>query len=260
MGCCENSRNFLGYQNKNSTSNSSKGIKETNLSNNNNNKANSAIYLDNVLKSLLRNKTPKINLNRFRKCKVLDRINEEESESKESTIQNQKILSKEKIRDSHKKEILKNKNKKLENIKILRKNRTHPKFKTILSQETFIKKINEYAENNSKIKGMNNYANYVSQLSHLKESKSEQLFGSLYDRSGGDSSLKDSINKIINQKKSKKYKKTKITNIYKKIDKGNLSQTQYYEEEINKNSIQYIPRNISNIISKKSIEQECSNS
>ena len=259
MGCCENSRNFLNCQNKYTSSNSTTRIKETNLSNST--KAGSAIYLDNVLKTLLRNKTPKITLNRLRKCKVLDRINEEESESKESTVRNQKILSKEKKVENHKKEKFKNRNKKLEHIQILRKNRSHPKFKTILSQETFNKKINEYMENNNKNKDINNYANYISQLSHLKESKSEQLFGSLYDKSIGDSSLKDSINKITNIKKNKVYKKTNRNNIYKKIDKGNNNtHTQYYEEEISKNTLQYIPRNITKIISLNSIEKEFANS
>lgn len=253
MGCCENSRNFLGYQNKNSSSNSLTGLKETNLSNGM--ATSSALYLDNVLKTLLRNKTPKLTLNKYKKFKVLDRINEEESESKESSVNYQKILSKEKIADNNnKKEKLKNKNIKLENIRILRKNRSHPKFKTKLNEETFIKKLNEYMINNSKIKGNNNYVNYISQLSHLKESKSEQLFGSVYDKSIGDSSLKDTINYINKDKKNKRNKRNKKNNVYTK-KKGNT--IQYYEEEINKNNLQHIPRSISKIIVKKSIEQEC---
>jgi len=252
MGCCENSRNFLGYQNKNSSSNSLTGLKETNLSNGM--ATSSALYLDNVLKTLLRNKTPKLTLNKYKKFKVLDRINEEESESKESSMNNQKMLSKEKIvENNNKKEKLKKKNIKLENIRILRKNRSHPKFKTKLNEETFIKKLNEYMINNSKIKGNSNYANYISQLSHLKESKSEQLFGSIYDKSIGDSSLKDTINYMNKDKKIKRSKKNKKNNVYTK-KKGKT--IQYYEEEINKNNLQHIPRSISKIIVKKSIEQE----
>ena len=242
MGCCQNSINILGYKNKNSEGSSSlKGIKETNLSNGLG--MDSQSYLDNVLKTLLRNKTPKLTFNKYKKIKILDRINEEESESKESSINNQKILSKEKIVDNLKKERVKNENIKLDNIKILRKNRSHPKFKTKLNEEMFIKKLNEYKENN-KIKKNN----YISKLNSLKESKSEQLF----NNSVGDSSLKDSINKINKEKRNKKNNGNKRNNIYtKKKEKGNM--TQYYEEEINRNSIQHAPRSIKKMIFKKDI-------
>ena len=247
MGCCENSRNFLGYQNKNSKSSSSLiTLKETNLSNEI--KTDSNIYIDKVLNNILRNKTPKLSLNKNTKFKVLDRINEEE-ESIESSINNQKNILKEKLVENLKlkKDKIKNQNQnqniKLEKIKILRKNRTHPKFKIKLNEEMFIRKLNEYKDNN-KYKG-NFYNSYISQLSHCKQTKTEKLI----DKANGDNSLKDSINKI---NKDKKKRKNKRNNIYtQKKEKGNL--TQYYEEEINKNSIQHVPKSISKIILKKSL-------
>ena len=244
MGCCQNPINILGYKSKNSEDSSLTALKETNLSNGLS--MESQTSLDNLLKTLLRNKTPKITFNKYKKLKILDKINEEESESKESSINYNKILSKEKIIDNLKKEKANNENIKLENIKILRKNRSHLRFKTKLNEEMFIKKLNEYKEN-SKIK-KNNYVNYKSQLNSLKVSKSEQLF----NNSIGDFSLKDSINKIKKEKRNKRNNGNKRNNIYtKKKEKGN--RTQYYEEEINKNSIQHVPRSISNMISKKDI-------
>lgn len=240
MGCCENSRNILGYQNKSSaTSSSLIGLKETNLSNGIS--IDSNICLDNVIKTLLRNKTPKLSLNKFQKYKVLDRI-KEESESRESTVNNQKNLSREKNVDNLKQENSNSKNIKLENIKLLRKNRSHPRFKTKLNEEMFLKKINEYKKN-SKIR-RNNFVNYISQFSVLKESNSEQLFYKTMD----ELNLKDSINKINKEKKVKKNKKYKRNNIYTaKKEKDSI--TQYYEdEEINKNSIQHVPRSISKTV------------
>ena len=137
MGCCQNPINILGYKNKKSEDSSSlTAIKETNLSNGIS--MDSQTYLDNVLKTLLRNKTPKLTFHKYKKIKILDKINEEESESKESSINNQKIISKEKIVDNLKKEKTKSENIKLDNIKILRKNRSHPRFKTKLNEEMFI--------------------------------------------------------------------------------------------------------------------------
>ena len=240
MGCCENSRNILGYQNKSSaTSSSLIGLKETNLSNGIS--IDSNICLDNVIKTLLRNKTPKLSLNKFQKYKVLDRI-KEESESRESTVNNQKNLSREKNVDNLKQENSNSKNIKLENIKLLRKNRSHPRFKTKLNEEMFLKKINEYKKN-SKIR-RNNFVNYISQFSVLKESNSEQLFYKTMD----ELNLKDSINKINKEKKVKKNKKYKRNNIYTaKKEKDSI--TQYFEyEEINKNSIQHVPRSISKTV------------
>lgn len=244
MGCCENSRNILGYQNKNSTSSSSlKNLNETNLSNGKIIDTN--IYIDKVIKTLLRNKTPKLSISKSKKIKFLDRINEEESESKESSVNNQRMSHREKKLFNIKLEKPKNPNIKLENIKTLRKNRSHPKFKIKLNEEMFVKKLNEYKEN-SKLK-VNKYSNYISQLSHLKESKSEHLF----NKTIGDSSLKDSINKIYKENRNRNNKKEKINNIYiKKKEKGSL--TQYYEEEINRNSLQHVPRSISKMVIKKS--------
>ena len=149
MGCCEKTIYILGYQNKVSSSSTSSliALKETNLSSGAKN--DSPISLNKVLNSLLRNKSPnlKVNFSKSRKKKlVLEKIKEEESESKESSINNQKMISKEKlieIRNSKKlnKINFRNNNEKLENIKILRKNRSHPKLKIKLNDEIFIKKL-----------------------------------------------------------------------------------------------------------------------
>jgi len=237
MGCCEKTISLLGYQSKVSSSSSLIALKETNLSNVT--KDDSPISLNKVLKSLLRDKSPniKVNFNKSKKKKlVLEKIKEEESESKESSINYQKMISKEKlieIRNSKKLNIITNqKNKeKLENIKILRKNRSHPKLKTKLNEEIFIKKLNEYKNNKSK---GNNYINNLSYISQLKESKSEQLFITLYDKSFGDSSFIDSVNRINNEKNNKIIHRNNISS--KRNDKG--SYIQYYEEEFNKNKFQ----------------------
>ena len=243
MGCCQNSENFLGYKNKTSSSTSLTNIKETNLSNGI--KIDSSIYLDKVLKTILRNKTPKLTLSKYKKFKVLDKIREEEAESLESSNKRPKMLSREKLDSNFKKEKHINKNSKLENMKILRKNRSHPKFKIKLNEEMFIKKLNEYKDNKFK-------SNYISQLSHLKESKSEQLF----NKSIGDVSLKESINKINIEKINKKKEKNKRNNIYNKKRENKI---QIYEEEINKKSLQHIPKSISNIIFKKSMTEKENN-
>ena len=156
MGCCENSENVLG-NNKNSTNSSSpKTLQETNLSNEISKDLHN--YIDDVLKTLLRNKTPKITINKSKNKKVLDKIKEEEFESNGTSLKEQRMLYKGKKLLNIKTEKLKNQNVRLENIKILRKNRSHPKFKTKLNEELFVKKLNEYMENN-KLKN-NNYSNY----------------------------------------------------------------------------------------------------
>ena len=118
MGCCENYKNLLGYQNKASSSSSSSlmKLKETNLSGGK--KTSSPILIDNVLKTLLRAKTPQLTLKKPKKLKVLDKINEEESEYIESSMNRQKMMSKEKIldlRNSIKKDKSKTNNIKIEN-------------------------------------------------------------------------------------------------------------------------------------------------
>ena len=259
MGCCENYKNLLGYQNKASSSSSSSlmKLKETNLSGGK--KTSSPILIDNVLKTLLRAKTPQLTLKKPKKLKVLDKINEEESEYVESSMNRQKMMSKEKIldlRNSIKKDKSKTNNIKIENIKILRKNRSHPKFKTKLNEEMFIKKLNEYKNNKSK---RNLYISSLSYLSQLKESKSERLLGSLYEKSGGDSSFKESINKINKEKKNKIINRNKINLNYNMFSKSKDKSTviEYYEEEINKNSLQHhIPKSIPNIFFKPNMMED----
>jgi hypothetical protein len=201
MGCCENSGNVFGNNKSSSNSSSPKTLQETNLSNEISKDSHN--YIDDVLKALLRSKTPKITINKSKNKKVLDKIKEEEFESNGTSLKEQRMLYKGKKLLNIKTEKLKNQNIRLENIKILRKNRSHPKFKTKLNEEVFVKKLNKYMENN-KLKN-NNYSNYISQLNNIKESKSEQFF----HKAIGYSTLKDSINKmnkenIIRKNKNKK--------------------------------------------------------
>ena len=141
----------------------------------------------------------------------------------------------------------KNQDIRLQNIKILRKNRSHPRFKTKLNKEIFIKKLNEYINNN---KINNNFSYYISQLNHLKETKSEDL----YNKTMVNFTLKDFINKINKENRNINNNKKK-NNVYQKKKKKE-SMTQYYEEEINKNTLQHVPRSISNMIIKKNIIED----
>ena len=209
MGCCENSRNVFGNNKKSTNSSSTKTLQETNLSNEISKDSHN--YLDDVLKTLLRSKTPKITINKSKNKKILDKIKEEEFESNGSSLKDQRMLYKGKKALNIKTEKLKKQNIKLENIKILRKNRSYPKFKTKLNEEMFVKKLNEYMENN-KLKN-NNYSNYISQLNNLKESKSEQFF----HKTIGYSTLKDSINKMNKENLIRKNKNKTKNNIYNMI-------------------------------------------
>ena len=74
MGCCENSRNVFGNNKNPINSSSSKTLQETNLSNEIS--KDSHKYLDDVLKTLLRSKTPKITINNSKNKKALDKIKE----------------------------------------------------------------------------------------------------------------------------------------------------------------------------------------
>ena len=248
MGCCENSRNVFGNNKNPINSSSSKTLQETNLSNEIS--KDSHKYLDDVLKTLLRSKTPKITINNSKNKKALDKIKEEEFESNGTSLKDQRMLYKGKKVLNIKTEKLKNQNIRLENIKILRKNRCQQKFKTKLNEELFVKKLNEYMESN-KLKN-NNYSNYISQLNNLKESKSEQFF----HKTIGYSTLKDSFNKMNKENIIIKNKNKTKSNIYKS-KKEKESIIQYYEEEeINKNTIHHIPRSFSKMIIKKNIIEQ----
>ena len=94
MGCCENINNIFGNNNDNlSESFYLNGLKEINFENR---KKNDSIHIDNnVMNSLLKsNKFSKIQLDGYKKYKILDKINEVDSEYKESSI-NTRLISKE---------------------------------------------------------------------------------------------------------------------------------------------------------------------
>ena len=185
MGCCENINNIFGNNNDNlSESFYLNGLKEINFENR---KKNDSIHIDNnVMNSLLKsNKFSKIQLDGYKKYKILDKINEVDSEYKESSI-NTRLISKEIISPQNNVKIinkLKNKkdNDKLTKIKNFRKTRSLPEFKTILNEDLFYKKLNEYNENN---KLHNNKINkdYHISLKKLDKSKTELKFNLEYDK------------------------------------------------------------------------------
>ena len=185
MGCCENINNIFGNNNDNSSESFYlNGLKEINFENR---KKNDSIHIDNnVMNSLLKsNKFSKIQLDGYKKYKILDKINEVDSEYKESTI-NTRLISKEIVSPQNNVKIinkLKNKkdNDKLTKIKNFRKTRSLPEFKTILNEDLFYKKLNEYNENN---KLHNNKINkdYHISLKKLDKSKTELKFNLEYDK------------------------------------------------------------------------------
>ena len=219
MGCCENKNNLI--TNKNNDLPDSfyfKGIKnEVNLRNNDNINLNSNDKKS--INSFLNNKqTSKIDLDKYHKFKILDKINEVESEYNESSV-NTRLLSKEIISPQNKIKAINNLiqnnfgNNRFNKIKNLRKNRTLPKFKTILSEENFNKKLSEYSENNNKINRIN--LNYNFSLKKLNRSKSVTKCNIVYTKAMEDLNYIDNIfniNSEINRKKIKRNEKYKIFN------------------------------------------------
>ena len=219
MGCCENKNNLI--PNKNNDLPDSfyfKGIKnEVNLRNNDNISLNSNDKKS--INSFLNNKqTSKIDLDKYHKFKILDKINEVESEYNESSV-NTRLLSKEIISPQNKIKAINNLiqnnfgNKRFNKIKNLRKNRTLPKFKTILSEENFNKKLSEYSENNNKSNRIN--LNYNFSLKKLNRSKSVTKCNIVYTKAMEDLNYIDNIfniNSEINRKKIKRNEKYKIFN------------------------------------------------
>ena len=166
MGCCENINNL--YRNNNqdlSSSFYSKEIKEINLVNEKN--PNFIDVDEQEMNSILKsNKFTKIKLDEYKNNKILDKINEVESEYKESQI-NTRLISKEIIPSQNDIKAIhnliknRNDNMNLKKIKGLRKNRSLPEFKTILNKNIFYKKLNEYNENNKFHNNKNrNYHNF----------------------------------------------------------------------------------------------------
>ena len=97
MGCCENINNLFD---KNKNLSKSFSLKEKNLSTNN---KDYKFNIDNAyIKKLLKNnQTPKFDLNVYKRYKILDKINEEDSEYKESSV-NTRIINNEKKSNKYK--------------------------------------------------------------------------------------------------------------------------------------------------------------
>ena len=195
MGCCENINNIFRNNNEDlSHSVNLKGIKEINFENE---KKHNFFNIDNnVMNSLLKsNKFTKIQLDDYQQYKILDKINEVDSEYKESSI-NTRLISKEiispqnNIKSIHKFNKSKKENEEFKKIKVLRKNRSLPEFKTILNEDVFYKKLNEYNENN-KFHNNRMNKNYHISLNKLDKSKTESKFNFEYYKVMDDLSGKD---------------------------------------------------------------------
>lgn len=179
MGCCENMNNLFSNNNKDlSNSLFLKGIKEENFNKTNNKYKNSNKINKNSNENKVghyfykNNSTSKIQLGNIDKNKTLDKINEVESEYKESSIINSILISKEKITPKNKINIYQNlaknniKTRKNNEIQILRNNRSRPEIKTILSEDIFYKKLNEYNSQINKKKVI-----YLNNLKRIKSVK-----------------------------------------------------------------------------------------
>lgn len=203
MGCCENMNNLFSNNNKDlSNSLFLKGIKEENFNKSNNKYKNSNKINKNSNENKVghyfykNNSTSKIQLGNIDKNKTLDKINEVESEYKESSIINSILISKEKITPKNKINIYQNlaknniKTRKNNEIQILRNNRSRPEIKTILSEDIFYKKLNEYNENN-KFHNNRMNKNYHISLNKLDKSKTESKFNFEYYKVMDDLNGKD---------------------------------------------------------------------
>lgn len=153
MGCCENINNIIRNKNKdlsNSYYSYPNILKEENLLKIDKSKLIPEEYK--IISSPIKNNSTSKKKLDFKKNHVLDKINEVESEYKESSI-NISILTKDKVSPKIKIKvfdnlIIKNRNKgnkgSLSKIKNLRKKRSQDKNRKILSDDRFNKKLNEY--------------------------------------------------------------------------------------------------------------------
>ena len=168
MGCCKNFENNLIRKDHENLSNSFNlnGLKKNNFKSD---KISNSIPIDEeTINSFYNsNSNSKNQLDKYKKFNILDNIKEVESEYKESSV-NTRLLSREIISPQNKfkiiQKMIKNnfvnrKNK----IKTLRRNRSLPKYKLVLSEDIFNKKLNEYNENNK------NNINYKISLKKVKK-------------------------------------------------------------------------------------------
>ena len=203
MGCCENINNIIRNKNKdlsNSYYSYPNVLKEENLL-----KIDKSKLIpeeDKIISSPIKNNSISRKKSDFKKNHVLDKINEVESEYKESSI-NISILTRDKVSPKSKIKvfdnvIIKNRNKgnkgSLSKIKNLRKKRSQDKNRKILSDDRFNKKLNEY--NNMSM----NYAFHLNNLTRIKTDSKNNIL----DKTMGDLSFKDHNFIIVSKRNLKR--------------------------------------------------------
>ena len=200
MGCCENINNLIVNKNKdlsNSYYSFPKVIKQENLIEIN---KSGIIPEENKIthSPIKNNSTSKIKPD-YKQNKVLDEINEVESEYKESSV-NVSILTKDKITPKNKFKVFENLNIKnrnrgnLNKIKNLRKKRSQEKNRRILSDDKFNKKLSEY--NNMSM-------NYAFHLNNLRRSKTDSK-NTISGKAMADFSFIDHNFNIVSEKNLKR--------------------------------------------------------
>ena len=209
MGCCKNFENNLIRKNYENLSNSFnlRGLKKNNFKSD---KISNSIPIDEeTINSFYNsNSNSKRQLDKYKKFNILDNIKEVESEYKESSV-NTRLLSREIISPQNKfkiiQKMIKNnfvnrKNK----IKTLRRNRSLPKYKLVLSEDIFNKKLNEYNENN---KNNKNNIYYKISLKNISESEKDNIILRKITRDFSFKSIKHEKQSLKNYKRKNRNRK-----------------------------------------------------
>ena len=214
MGCCKNFENNLirkDYENLSNTFNLS-GLKKNNFKSD---KISNSIPIDEeTINSFYNsNSNSKSQLDKYKKFNILDNIKEVESEYKESSV-NTRLLSREIISPQNKfkiiQKMIKNnfvnrKNK----IKTLRRNRSLPKYKLVLSEDIFNKKLNEYNENN---KNNINYKISLKKSKNISESEKDNIILRKITRDFSFKSIKHEKQSLKNYKRKNRNRKFGLMN------------------------------------------------
>jgi hypothetical protein len=214
MGCCKNFENNLirkDYENLSNSFNLN-GLKKNNFKSD---KISNSIPIDEeTINSFYNsNSNSKRQLDKYKKFNILDNIKEVESEYKESSV-NTRLLSREIISPQNKfkiiQKMIKNnfvnrKNK----IKTLRRNRSLPKYKLVLSEDIFNKKLNEYNENN---KNNINYKISLKKSKNISESEKDNIILRKITRDFSFKSIKHEKQSLKNYKRKNRNRKFGLMN------------------------------------------------
>ena len=214
MGCCKNFENNLIRKNYENLSNSFnlRGLKKNIFKSD---KISNSIPIDEeTINSFYNsNSNSKSQLDKYKKFNILDNIKEVESEYKESSV-NTRLLSREIISPQNKfkiiQKMIKNnfvnrKNK----IKTLRRNRSLPKYKLVLSEDIFNKKLNEYNENN---KNNINYKISLKKSKNISESEKDNIILRKITRDFSFKSIKHEKQSLKNYKRKNRNRKFGLMN------------------------------------------------